>query len=103
MAIDPDLAGIVGQFLGSRRAAIDELDAVLVAEERGRLRRLAHRLAGSFGLYGFRWAAHQCHRVEREAEHAERAQLAGMLQALRRHLETVDVQCDGRSALAKDH
>lgn len=99
--VDPDLANSLPDFLGSRGAALDELDTVLTAEERGRLRRLAHRLAGSFGLYGFRWAARQCRCVEHDAEQAERTQLAEMLAALRLHLETVDVQCEGRSAVKK--
>jgi CheY-like chemotaxis protein len=100
VAIDPALADSVGQFLGSRRAALDELAAALDAGERGPWRRLAHKLAGSFGLYGFTWAAAACDRMAQQAEHAERAQLTEMLAALRRHLETVDVQC-GDAAVTK--
>jgi len=59
------------------------------------LRRLAHRAAGSFGLYGFRWASTQCRRIEREAESGDRARLASLVAALRRHLETVTVRCGG--------
>ena len=99
VAIDPGLESLVAEFLGSRGPVLDELESVLASDERGRLRRLAHRLAGSFGLYGFRWAASQCHRVEQDAEHAERAELAGMLLALRTHLATVEVQYDKGESL----
>jgi len=95
VVIDPALADSVGQFLGSRRAALDELAATLGAGERGPLRRLAHKLAGSVGLYGFTWAAAECDRMAQQAEDAERARLTEMLAALRRHLETVDVRCGG--------
>jgi HPt (histidine-containing phosphotransfer) domain-containing protein len=85
----------VGTFLESRRPALDAMVRALGGDTDVPLRRLAHRAAGSFGLYGFRWASDQCRRIEREAEGADRARLEGLLAALQRHLETVEIRCDG--------
>ena len=55
------------------------------------LRRIAHRLAGSFALHGFRWAAHCCQQIEHAPGDADPPQLEAQLGALRRHLETVRI------------
>jgi HPt (histidine-containing phosphotransfer) domain-containing protein len=55
------------------------------------LRQLAHRLAGSFALYGFRWAASHCKLIEREAESLGRDDIEEHLAMLRHHLGNVPV------------
>jgi HPt (histidine-containing phosphotransfer) domain-containing protein len=71
----------------------------LAALDRARFRKLAHKLAGSFNLYGFRWAAAQCKALERAAPDGERAELARAAAAVRAHLDTVQVRL--RAAEAK--
>lgn len=99
--VDPDLKESLPLFLGSRRAALDEMGRALEAGARGELRRLAHRLVGSFALYGFRWASKQCQRIERDVERDLRQHLADLLAALRRHLETVEIRCAGEPCIVK--
>ena len=65
--LDPDLEASLPAFFTSRRKALDEMPAALGADDRPRFKRLAHKLGGSFTLYGFRWAAAQCRALERDA------------------------------------
>ena len=57
MELDADLEAALPAFLASRREALGEMAGALGAGDRARFKRLAHKLAGSFNLYGFRWAA----------------------------------------------
>jgi hypothetical protein len=54
------IAGLAGRAGGRR------------AEE---LRRVAHQLAGSFGLYGFKWASDQCRWIEKNFADVDAARL----------------------------
>jgi two-component system response regulator BaeR len=60
----------------------------LQAADRVAFKRIAHRLAGSFALYGFKWAAAQCKMLERESER-DADTLAARWAAVRAHLDTV--------------
>src|SRR5690606_37742565 len=85
--VDADLRPTLPAFFQSRREALDAIGAALARGERETLRRLAHKLAGSFSLYGFRWAAAECRAIERAAEGASAEKLAARLDEVRRHLE----------------
>src|SRR5262249_27117699 len=65
--IDGDLRAALPGFLESRRELAGELAAALGAGDAERARALAHKLAGSLALYGFRWAAGQGKMIERRA------------------------------------
>lgn len=80
------------KFLAARRALIAEMAQALDAGERGAVARIAHRLAGSFALYGFAAAGRQCLALERDAESGAAAALRDAIEALRRGLETVEVR-----------
>ena len=90
--VDGDLRGTLPEFLRSRRAAIDEMHAALSANNRVRFKKLAHKLAGSFSMYGFKWAAAECHALERAAAHDEAGELGRRIASLRGHLEHVDIR-----------
>jgi DNA-binding response OmpR family regulator/HPt (histidine-containing phosphotransfer) domain-containing protein len=79
-------------FLASRREGIAEMQQALEANRRDDLRRTAHRLAGSFALYGFSAAARSCQRIESTADRGVNEQLQAALARLRQHLATVDIQ-----------
>ncbi|NRF67341.1 PAS domain-containing protein [Aquincola sp. S2] len=87
VVIDPDLVDRMPAFLESRRALLAELEAAAGAGDADAARRLAHRLAGSFALYGLHWAAGQCRALERGTGSA--AALQAALAALRAHLDGV--------------
>jgi CheY-like chemotaxis protein len=85
--VDADLEASLPAFLASRRKALDDMPGALAAGDRALFKRLAHRLAGSFALYGFRWAAAQCRGIEKDAAAGEPAELLGRAAAVRAHLE----------------
>jgi PAS domain S-box-containing protein len=89
--LDPDLEASLPAFYASRRKALDEMPANLAADDRVRFKRLAHKLAGSFTMYGFRWAAAQCRALERDAPGGAAGELARRAAAVRAHLDTVKV------------
>ena len=89
---DPDLQPLLQDFLASRQRLVAQLLQALAAGERAEVRRLAHQLAGSFGLYGFEWASERSRWLEREWEGAELAAMQHVAQQLRRHLDTVRVR-----------
>jgi PAS domain S-box-containing protein len=90
--LDPELHSSLPAFLDSRRKALAEAAAALGADDRARFRRVAHRLAGSFALYGFAWAALECQRLEREALEGDAEELARSAAALRTYLDQVEVR-----------
>jgi CheY-like chemotaxis protein len=90
--LDPDLEPALPAFLASRAQALDQMPQALDAGDRARFRRLAHRLAGSFSLYGFRWAAARCRALEQAASSGTPAELRAGAAAVRAHLDVVKVK-----------
>ena len=90
--LDADLRATLPDFLRSRREALDELPQALAAGDREKFRRLAHKLAGSFALYGFKWAGAQCRALQDASAQGEAADLARRVSALRAHLDKVVIQ-----------
>jgi CheY-like chemotaxis protein len=90
--LDADLRATLPDFLRSRREALDELPQALAAGDREKFRRLAHKLAGSFALYGFQWAGAQCRALQDASAQGEAADLARRVSALRAHLDKVVIQ-----------
>jgi PAS domain S-box-containing protein len=86
--VDADLRPTLPAFFVSRREALDQIAALLAKDERASARRLAHKLAGSFSLYGFKWAAAQCRLIERTAPSAGIDELAARIDDVRRHLDS---------------
>jgi PAS domain S-box-containing protein len=90
--LDADLRATLPDFLRSRREALDDLPHALAAGDREKFRRLAHKLAGSFALYGFKWAGAQCRALQDAAAQGEAADLARRVSALRTHLDSVEIR-----------
>src|SRR5262249_19690112 len=90
--VDGDLQSALPGFLESRRTLAGELAAALEAGDAEEARRIAHKLAGSLALYGFRWAAGQGKMIERRARARALEGLADEVAALRRHLDEVKVE-----------
>jgi CheY-like chemotaxis protein len=93
--VSPDLVAMLPKFFESRGALLAELHAALHAEPgaggaegwRETTRGIAHKLAGSFGLYGFAWAGGEARAMERAAMDADRAALLARCEQLQRHIE----------------
>lgn len=90
--VDEDMKPMLAEYLSSRRDLIESMGRTLATGEREQLRRLAHQLAGSFGLYGFRWASEQCRWVERNFAEVDAAQLGEVADRLHDHLASADIQ-----------
>jgi two-component system response regulator BaeR len=73
---------------------------VLAAGDREEVRRLAHKLAGSFSLYRFDWAAAECRALQAEAAGGDAADLARRVGALQAHLEQVTLPSRGNDGRA---
>jgi PAS domain S-box-containing protein len=92
VCVDIDLRDSLPSFLQSRRETIDSLTEALTMGDVAELQQLAHRLAGSFALYGFRWASNHCQYIEREANHLDQESIEKHLALLRQHLRDAPVQ-----------
>ena len=90
--VDEDLKATLPDFLRSRGELLDEMPAALSAGDRTHFKRCAHRLAGSFALYGFAWAAAQCRAIEHDAQEGERRDLEQRVAAVRAYLDRVTVE-----------
>jgi signal transduction histidine kinase/DNA-binding response OmpR family regulator len=98
--VDPDLKDVLPAFIESRRDVLVVMAQMLEAGDLVELRRLAHRLAGSLGLYGFEWASDQARRLEIEAPNGDRAEMAALLTVLKHHLDTLEIRCGGDTVIA---
>ena len=90
--IDVDLRPTLAAFFVSRREALDKLDSSLAQGQRAAAKRLAHKLSGSFSLYGFKWASAQCRLIHEAALSGDAAELAGIVALLRRHLDSAELR-----------
>jgi CheY-like chemotaxis protein len=93
--VDPDLAGALPRFLQTRRALLADLRSALQAGDREQLRKLAHKLAGSFALYRFDWAAAASRALQAQAASSDAAALLRQVEALQGYLERVKLQPGG--------
>ena len=89
ISVDDDLRDMIPGFLASRREIAAELAQAAADGDREQVRRVAHKLAGSFALYGFQWAADHSRALERDAAVADLGKLAERIAKLREHLETI--------------
>ena len=90
--IDADLRLALPGFLASRRELAGRLAEAVAAGQAEPARALAHKLAGSFSLYGFHWAAAQGKMIEQRARDNALEGLAAAVAALRGHLEGIEVK-----------
>ncbi len=89
--IDPELQGEVPAFLDSRRQLAQAMAQALAADDRVRLRTLAHRAAGGLALFGFEWAAWQSRQISAHAADGDTQVLAAGIERLSEHLRAVQV------------
>ena len=92
VSVDIDLRDSLPSFLQSRHEAVTSMKQACAAGKAVELRQLAHRLAGSFALYGFRWAARHCQIIEREADRLDADAIEEQLDMLCHHLGNVPIR-----------
>ena len=91
IVLDEDLRDSLPSFIKSRLEAIAGMLKAVEDGDRDCLRKLAHRLAGSFTLYGFEWAGAHCRMIEVEAATLSAETIETHLLKLKRHLEDVRI------------
>ena len=95
VTVDADIAAAMPRFLETRRALLAELRAALSSGGRAEARRIAHKLAGSFSLYRFEWAAAASRALQADAAAGDLDGLGRRCEALQAHLEAVRLQTRG--------
>jgi PAS domain S-box-containing protein len=90
--VDEDLRAKLPEFLRSRRELLEQMLAALAAGDRPLFKRSAHRLAGSFALFGFAWAAARCREIESDALDGYPNDLETRVAAVRAHLAGVAIE-----------
>ncbi|MBI2308470.1 MAG: response regulator [Rhodocyclales bacterium] len=90
--VDEDLFEAIPGFLESRRTLVALVRQSLASGNRESVRQLAHKLTGSFGMYGFVRAAQICRELEDKHRSADPGWLARQVDALERHLTHVAVR-----------
>jgi CheY-like chemotaxis protein len=90
--VDDDIFDAIPAFLESRRDLVAALRQALAAGERESLRQLAHKLKGSFSMYGFRWAAKISRELEDNHQNPDSKFLTLQVDALEQHLAQVKIR-----------
>ncbi len=91
IVVDPDIFDLLPAFLPTRYKLLDEMEGDIASGDREGLRRRAHQLGGSLGLYGFQWAAEASKGLETGAAVMDLPQAAALVADLRAHLQTATI------------
>lgn len=90
--LDPEIRELVPDFLASQQTLLREAEEQVAAGDAGRLRSLAHRLQGTFAMYGFAVASGLASAAEDAAREGDLGQASRHLGDLRAHLAAVEVR-----------
>jgi len=82
---------VLAEFIASRQQLLGDMSQALQDGDRGEVRRIAHQLAGGFGLYGFAWASEQSRWIEQNCAEAPQRQLQELARQLGEHLASVPI------------
>ena len=94
VTVDACLAPLIPAFLAHRRAEITSMRAAIVAGDVAEVRRLAHRMKGVGGTYGFEQVTAVAGDVERAAATGAMAAAVHGLDVLQRYLDEVRIDVD---------
>lgn len=94
VSVDRDLLPEVASFLATSRDLLAQMQTAILARDHEIVRRLAHKLAGSFAVFGFEWAASTCKEIEKSAgtDPSALVSIKAKAEALAQHLDTVEVR-----------
>jgi PAS domain S-box-containing protein len=99
--VEEELRSGLPGFLASRRELLKDAQSALAAGDRVLFRRHAHRLAGSFAIYGFKWAAAQASALEADAPACDPADLEKRTAKLLGYLDEVNIEFTPASGAAE--
>lgn len=92
VVVDADLRDLIPGFLDNKRTEISEIDSLLDRKDFDGVRRIGHKLKGSFTVYGFTEAGRMGADMESAAEGRDSNRIQWIAETLLRHLEHVVVQ-----------
>jgi CheY-like chemotaxis protein len=92
VVLDADVQAVLPHFMVSRKALIAAMQQAMARGDRAEVRRIAHQLTGSFGLYGFRWASEQSRHIENSFSRIASGDLSRLAGELCEHLDSVEIR-----------
>ena len=92
--VHPGMEPLLAEFLSVRRIQVRDMGAALAAGDRIQVARLAHRLIGSFAVFGFGWLSEVCRMIESEATTIAPERLTLLITEVERHLDHANIQID---------
>ncbi|MEI7429860.1 MAG: response regulator [Betaproteobacteria bacterium] len=97
--VDPDIKDIIPGFIASRLVLLLETKKIIEEKNRENLRQLMHKLKGSFMLYGFKWAAEACRKIEDTHETIDFFTVNVQIEAIEQHLLNAEIRFRDHSTL----
>jgi len=92
VSIDADLEELIPSFLKKKEAEIVELQKSLENNNYDEIRRLGHKLKGSFSGYGFKAMSEICAGIENSAKTQNREEVSEYLSQLKVYFENVTIE-----------
>lgn len=92
VTVDKDLEDIVPNFMKNRNKDIIELKALLAAEDYSSIEKIAHKVAGSSGGYGFDQLGKIAKEIELKAMSGETGPIPSLIENFQAYVENVQIE-----------
>ena len=90
--IDQDIQDLIPQFMENRKLDFIALDKLLIQNDYDQIARLAHKIKGTAGGYGFAELSNYASEIEDYAKHQDRASLLDVAVKMKDHFNNIEVQ-----------
>ena len=89
--IDQEIEDLVPQFMANRKMDLEHLERLLSEESFEEIARLAHKIRGTAGGYGFHELGTFATAIERLAKEKDLGQLAAVTKNMKNYVEAIEV------------
>jgi len=93
--LDGDLRDLIPDFLDNKRTDLESIQEALGSKDFDGLRKMGHKLKGSFHMYGFTNISNICHEIEEAAKEQDEKVIENNLEVLRDYLDNVVIEYIG--------
>lgn len=90
--VDADLKDLIPDFLDNKRTDLESIQDALERKDFDRLRKMGHKLKGSFHMYGFNYISNICHEIEEAAKEQDDRVIENNFKVLKDYLDNVIVE-----------
>lgn len=90
--VDQDIQDLIPQFMENRRLDLMELDNLLNQKNFDQIARLAHKIKGTAGGYGFAELSSFASELEASAKQKDESALKNIAKKMKDHFSSVEVQ-----------